>query len=74
MLNRGNPYLDEIDFQAMGATAAQKRARKEEGLLRKELRVKQQVGSLEIEPEARLIMHDDNQAMIQVCRSGKMDK
>ena len=29
------------------------------------------MGDLETEPEAKLIMHDDNTTMIQVCRSAK---
>ena len=56
---------------ACGATAAQKRARKEDGVARKEEHIKDNMGDLEIEPDAKLIMHDDSTAMIQVCRSAK---
>ena len=56
---------------ACGATAAQKRARKEDGIARREERIKEQTGDLIFELEPKLIMHDGNTAMIQVCRSAK---
>ena len=57
--------------KAHGATAAQKRARKEEGIARREERVKQMKGESTEELDPMLIMHEDNTAMIQVCRTGK---
>ena len=65
---------DEESRNACGATAAQKRARKEDGIARKEERVKEQTGDLIMELEPKMIMHDDNTAMIQVCRSAKTDR
>ena len=56
---------------ACGATAAQKRTRKEEGMLRRGERIKEERGDSMNEPKAKLIMHDDNTAMIQVCRSAR---
>ena len=47
---------------ACGATAAQKRARKEEGISRHEEKVWVERGDIGEEVEPMLIMHDDNTA------------
>ena len=62
----------QINVNVCGATASQRRARKEDCIARKEEHVKSIVGDLEIEFGPKLIMHDDNTVMIQVCRSAKM--
>ena len=60
---------DEGTITAMGATAAQKRARIEEGKSRREAAFQRNNGI--DETKAMLYMHDDNPAMIQVCRTGR---
>ena len=61
----------QTNVNVCGATAAQRRARKEDDIARKEEHVKHMVGDMEIELDPKLIMHDDNTVMIQVCRSAK---
>ena len=56
---------------AHAATATQKRDRKEAGIARREEAFKQQVGEISFDPKAKIYMHDDNTAMIQVCRTGR---
>ena len=56
---------------AMGATAAEKRARIDAGLKRREDKVKTSRGDDTDDPDAKLYMHDDNTAMIAVVKTRK---
>ena len=47
------------------------KTRKEEGIFRREDKIKEERGTTTEEPTAKLSMHDDNTAMIQVCRSAR---
>ena len=72
----GPPTNDEIDISkatAMGATAAEKRTRIEAGKARREeaFKLQKENGETYDDPKAKLYMHDDNTAMIQVCRTGR---
>ena len=56
---------------AMGATAAEKRARIGAGLARREDKVKLDKADEIDDPDAKLYMHDDNTAMIAVVKTRK---